>query len=78
MSSLDDGMTLPKDPDFGVPMIVFSTRGTPVTLSAPDDWGAGAGAVYVTDNDEMLLAVVVEPLGTVHTMAFDEATQGWK
>ncbi|HTO07443.1 MAG TPA: prepilin-type N-terminal cleavage/methylation domain-containing protein [Myxococcota bacterium] len=78
MGSLDDGMTLPKDPDFGVPMVVFSSRGTPVTLSAPDDWGAGAGGVYVTDNDQMLLAVLVEPLGAVHTMAWDDASQSWK
>jgi prepilin-type N-terminal cleavage/methylation domain-containing protein len=78
MGSLTDGMTLPKDPDFGVPMIAFSSRGTPVTLSAPTNWGAGAGAVYVTDNDELLLAVVVEPLGAVHTMAYDVAAEQWK
>jgi prepilin-type N-terminal cleavage/methylation domain-containing protein len=78
MASLADGMTLPKDPTFGVPMIAFSSRGVPVTLTSPTDWGSGAGAVYVTDNDNLLLAVVVEPLGTVHTMAFNESTQAWQ
>ena len=78
MDSTVEGMTIPVDPDFGVPMVAFSTRGTPVTIGAPDDWGAGAGAVYVTDNDEMLLAVVVEPLGAVHTMSFDAASQAWR
>jgi prepilin-type N-terminal cleavage/methylation domain-containing protein len=77
MASLVDGMTLPKDPTFGVPMIVFSSRGTPVTPAAPSNWGAGAGAVYVTDNQGLLLAVVVEPLGAVHTMAYDEAAGKW-
>jgi type II secretory pathway pseudopilin PulG len=77
MSSTVGGITIPVDPGYGVPVIAFSSRGSPVTMTNPD-FGSGAGAVYVTDNDEMLLAVVVQPMGEVRTMAFDPSSQSWK
>ena len=78
MASTVSGMTIPVDPDYGVPMIGFSPQGAAVTRLAPDNWGGGAGGVYVTDNDEMLLAVVVQPLGEVKTLAFDQASGKWR
>jgi prepilin-type N-terminal cleavage/methylation domain-containing protein len=78
MASTVSGMTIPVDPDYGVPMIGFSPQGAAVTRLAPDNWGGGAGGVYVTDNDEMLLAVVVQPLGDVKTLAYDEGAGQWR
>lgn len=78
MTALRQGTTLPMDPDLGVPIIAFSPQGTPVTIQSPSDWGSGAGGVYVTDNDEMLLAVLVLPLGDVKTLAFDTGSRSWR
>lgn len=78
MTALRQGTTLPMDPDLGVPIIAFSPQGTPVTIQNPSDWGSGAGGVYVTDNEQMLLAVLVLPLGDVKTLAFDAGSQSWK
>lgn len=78
MTALRKGTTLPIDPDLAVPLIAFSPQGAPVTIQDPSNWGAGAGAVYMTDNDEMLIAVLVQPLGDVKTMAYDTAARTWK
>jgi prepilin-type N-terminal cleavage/methylation domain-containing protein len=78
MASTVSGMTIPVDPDYGVPMIGFSPQGAAVTRLAPDNWGGGAGGVYVTDNDELLVAVVVQPFGEVKTLAYDVAAGQWR
>jgi prepilin-type N-terminal cleavage/methylation domain-containing protein len=77
LSNLVDGSTIPVDPDYGVPLISFSNRGSPVTIADPS-FGSGAGAVYVTDNDQMVVAVVVAPFGEVHTLLYDSASNSWK
>jgi prepilin-type N-terminal cleavage/methylation domain-containing protein len=78
MTALRKGTTLPVDPDLGVPIIAFSPQGSPVTIQNPSDWGTGAGGVYMTDNDDMLIGVVVLPLGDVKTIAYDDASRTWK
>lgn len=82
LTALTDGTTIPVDADLGVPAIAFSAQGSPVTISpppaAPAPWGSGAGGVYLTDNDKMVLAVLVLPLGDVRTMAFDSGSGEWK
>ncbi|MFI5314884.1 MAG: Tfp pilus assembly protein FimT/FimU [Myxococcota bacterium] len=78
MTALVDGTTVPVDPTLGVPVIAFSPQGTPVTIDAPTNWGGGAGGVYLTDNDQMLFAVVVQPLGDVKTLAWDLRSQSWR
>ncbi|HTO55450.1 MAG TPA: prepilin-type N-terminal cleavage/methylation domain-containing protein [Myxococcota bacterium] len=77
LSNLVDGSTIPVDPIFGVPLIAFSNRGSPTTIGDAS-FGSGAGAVYVTDNDQMVVAVVVEPFGEVHTLLYDGASNTWK
>lgn len=78
LTGLNNGTTIPVDPTLGVPVMAFSPQGTPVTIATPSNWGSGAGGVYVTDNDQMVVAVVVLPLGDVRTMAFDSASGAWK
>jgi prepilin-type N-terminal cleavage/methylation domain-containing protein len=89
LTGLTDGTTFPVDPILGVPVAAFGPQGSPVTIApnvpahalagaTPTDLGIGAGAVYFTDNDQMLVAVVVSPLGDVHTMAFDNSSDKWK
>jgi prepilin-type N-terminal cleavage/methylation domain-containing protein len=75
--NLVGGSTIPVDPTFGVPLIAFSGRGSPVTIANPS-FGSGAGGVYVTDGDQMVVAVVVEPFGEVHTLLYDSASNSWK
>jgi len=78
MTNLTDGTTAPIDPTLGVPIIAFSPQGSPVAMATPTNWGTGAGGVYLTDNDSMLLAVVLLPLGDVHTLAWDLGSGSWK
>ena len=78
MTNLTDGTTVPIDPTLGVPVIAFSPQGTPVKPAEPTNWGSGAGGIYLTDNDQMLFAVLVEPLGDVKTQMYDVGSQSWK
>lgn len=78
LSALNDGTTIPVDATLGVPVLAFAPQGMPVTIADPSNWGTGAGGVYLTDNDQMVLAVVVEPLGDVRTFAYDNASGKWK
>jgi len=78
MTNLTDGTSAPIDPGLGVPVIAFSPQGAPVAVATPTNWGTGAGGVYLTDNDDMLIGVVVLPLGDVHTLAWDSGSESWK
>jgi prepilin-type N-terminal cleavage/methylation domain-containing protein len=78
LTALNAGTTIPIDPTLGVPVVAFSPQGSPVTIASPSNWGSGAGGVYLTDNDKMVLAVLVQPLGDVRTMAFDTGSGQWK
>jgi prepilin-type N-terminal cleavage/methylation domain-containing protein len=78
MTALVDGTTIPVDPTANVPVVAFAPQGAPVTPAAPTNWGAGSGGVYVTDNDKMLIAVVVQPLGDVKTLLWDQGAGQWK
>jgi type II secretory pathway pseudopilin PulG len=64
--------------DAGVPAVAFNERGIPVALDSPGDWGSGAGAVYLTDNENAVYAAVVGPLGEISTGRYDAATASWK
>jgi hypothetical protein len=80
LTALKGGSTIPVDATLGVPVIAFSPQlqGAAVSLANPTAWGSGAGGVYLTDNDQMVLAVIVQPLGDVHTMSFDSGSGQWK
>jgi len=78
MTNLTDGTTAPIDPTLGVPVIAYSPQGSPVAMATPTNWGTGAGGIYLTDNNDMLIAVVVLPLGDVHTLAWDTGSESWK
>jgi prepilin-type N-terminal cleavage/methylation domain-containing protein len=76
--NLVDGTTFPVDGTVGVPVVAFSAQGSAVTLAPPHDWGTGAGGIYLTDSDQMVFGIVVQPLGDVRTLAFDDHDGTWK
>jgi prepilin-type N-terminal cleavage/methylation domain-containing protein len=78
LASLPNGTTLPIDPVLGVPVIGFTPQGSPVRSDTPTDFGSGAGGVYLTDNDGMVLAVIVRPMGEIRTMVLDSGTERWR
>lgn len=78
LGALADGSTLPNSAVLGVPVVAFSPQGAAVAADTPAAWGTGAGGIYVTDNNDVVLAVLVMPLGAVRMMKFDTASGGWK
>jgi prepilin-type N-terminal cleavage/methylation domain-containing protein len=78
LTALVDGTTIPVDAAKGVPVLAFSPQGAPVNTATPALWGSGAGGMYLTDNDQMLIAVVVQPVGEVRTFAWDAGSGTWK
>ena len=78
LNDLQDGTTLPISDDIGVPAVAFSPQGAPVSMNTPDQWGTGTGGIYLTDDESLVLAVLVMPLGEVKIKALDAATGEWK
>ncbi len=78
LSQLVDGTTLPNSAALGVPVVAFSPQGAAVAADTPAEWGTGAGGIYVTDNDSVVVAVLVGPLGSVKLQRFDTASGEWK
>jgi hypothetical protein len=78
LSALTDGTTAPVSADLGVPVVAFSSQGAPVAIDTPAEWGTGAGGIYVTDNDDMVLAILIAPLGSVKVQKLDLASGEWK
>ncbi|MFQ5513576.1 MAG: Tfp pilus assembly protein FimT/FimU [Myxococcota bacterium] len=63
------GSTFPNAPFNFNPTVGFNPRGIPVSLATPTNPGSGAGAVYITDNDKSVYAVILLPLGGVRVRA---------
>jgi len=78
LSDLTDGSTLPNAVDLGVPAVAFSPQGAPVAIDTPAEWGTGAGGIYLTDNDTVVLAVLIAPLGSVKVQKLDTASGEWR
>jgi prepilin-type N-terminal cleavage/methylation domain-containing protein len=83
LASLTDGSTLPVTVGFDVPVVGFTPQGSPVRLldvGPPwvDNWGTGAGGVYVTDNRDVVLGVFLMPLGAVSVRKLDVASGEWR
>jgi prepilin-type N-terminal cleavage/methylation domain-containing protein len=78
LSALADGTTLPTSATLGVPVVAFSPQGAAVAVDTPAEWGTGAGGIYVTDNTDSVLAVLVMPLGSVKLLKLDTASGEWK
>jgi type II secretory pathway pseudopilin PulG len=76
--AVTNGSTLPAAEDSGTPGLAFNERGIPVSLDSPGDWGSGAGAIYLTDNEGALYASVISPLGEVSTSRYDAGGGSWK
>jgi type IV pilus assembly protein PilA len=77
LGSLTDGTTLPDSAELGVPVAAFSPQGAAVAIDTPAEWGTGAGGIYVTDNDGVVLAVLLMPLGSVNLQKLDVAGGEW-
>lgn len=78
LADVVSGTTLNVDAFLGVPVVGFSSQGFPVkagTVLAP---GSGAGAVYMSDNDSSVMAIVLMPAGEVRTLAYDAGSNEWK
>jgi type II secretion system protein H len=78
LGAITDGSTLPDSATLGVPVVAFSPQGAAVAADTPAEWGTGAGGIYVTDNDDIVLAVLVGPLGSVKLRKFDTASGEWR
>jgi prepilin-type N-terminal cleavage/methylation domain-containing protein len=78
LNDLQDGTTFPMADGVGVPAVAFSPQGAPVGVNTPDQWGTGAGGIYLTDDESMVLAVLVMPLGEVKIKSLDAASGEWK
>jgi len=72
------GTTLNIDATLGVPAVGFSSQGFPVAVSKPLQPSTGSGAVYITDNDSQVMAVLILPIGDVRTLAYDDAAGNWR
>jgi prepilin-type N-terminal cleavage/methylation domain-containing protein len=77
LGALADGSTLPDSAVLGVPVVAFSPQGAAVAADTPAEWGTGAGGIYITDNDNTVLAVLVMPLGSVKMQKLDVASGEW-
>ena len=77
LGSLADGTTLPDSAELGVPVAAFSPQGAAVAIDTPAEWGTGAGGIYLTDNDNTVLVVLVMPLGSVKLQRLDVARGEW-
>ena len=73
-----DGTTFNVDLFLQVPTVGFSPQGFPVKVQGALDPGSGSGAVYLSDNDAAVVAILVQPLGQVRTLVWDNATGKWK
>jgi prepilin-type N-terminal cleavage/methylation domain-containing protein len=76
------GTTFPDDPASGFPAVGFTAQGFPVSLPAvignpPGDPGTGSGSYYVTDNDDVVYATTLLPLGGVRVRAFRPSIGDW-
>ncbi len=69
--------TFALDPTTNVPAIGFNSQGVPVALATPTQWGTGAGAYYVTDNDRTVYAVIVLPLGGLRVRVLSPQEGNW-
>ena len=75
--SLSKGTTFPEDSSSQRPGFAFNPRGIAVDLNSPQNFGSGAGAVYLTDNNKSVFAAVVMPLGEIKMRRLD-ATGEWQ
>jgi type II secretory pathway pseudopilin PulG len=78
MDTVTNGTTFPVSGEAEAPAIAFNERGIPVSPDSPQDWGSGAGAVYMTDNEKSVYAAVLSPLGEVSLGRYDASTRSWK
>jgi prepilin-type N-terminal cleavage/methylation domain-containing protein len=77
LSSLTQASSFGIDPTTGVPAVGFTTQGIPVDLNTPTAFGSGGGAIYVTDNESMVLAIILEPLGSVRVRVLQPGSSNW-
>ena len=77
IGDLNGAATFPRDPTTNAPAIGFNSQGIPVALATPTQWGTGAGAYYVTDNDRNVYAVIVLPLGGLRVRVLSIAQGDW-
>jgi len=73
-----NGASFPLSEGEGVPALAFDERGVPVSLDSPTEWGSGAGAIYLTDNERVVYAAALSPMGEVQVERYDPLTTSWK
>jgi prepilin-type N-terminal cleavage/methylation domain-containing protein len=78
LGDIADGSTLPTSAAMGIPVAAFSPQGAAVAVDTPAEWGTGAGGIYVTDNEDTVLAVLVMPLGSVTMRKLNTASGEWQ
>ena len=70
------GTTLPINA--GGVEFAYSPKGSAVDPSTPNQFGSGAGGIYLTDGETLVYVVTVATLGRVNVRAFDLETLSWK
>ncbi len=76
------GVTFPDDVVRSQPGIAFNTQGFPISLPAaiggpPGAPGSGQGSYYVTDNDQVVYAATLLPLGSTRVRIWRPALTDW-
>jgi prepilin-type N-terminal cleavage/methylation domain-containing protein len=76
------GTSFPVDAATAAPGVGFTPRGFPVSLPAmvggpSGPLGSGAGTYYVTDNDTLVYAATLLPLGGTRVRGYRPVTDDW-
>jgi type II secretory pathway pseudopilin PulG len=78
----DGGVTFPDDLVRAQPGIGFNSQGFPIKLpealgDPPGDPGTGSGSFYATDNDDVVYAATLLPLGGTRVRIFRPSIGDW-
>jgi type II secretion system protein H len=72
------GTSFALDPTTNLPAVGFTPQGIPVALDDTANWSSGSGSYYITDNEEVVYAVTLAPLGGVRVRVHSTATADWR
>jgi prepilin-type N-terminal cleavage/methylation domain-containing protein len=75
LGDLDQGTSLPEDATSQLRGVAFTPQGMAVSIDSPTT--PVTGAIYVTDGDYAVYAVVIRPLGSVGIRTLNPETLQW-
>lgn len=72
------GTSFALDPATTLPAVGFNSQGIPVALNDTGNWSSGSGSYYITDNQALVYAVTLAPLGGVRVRVYSADTGVWR